>query len=94
MTRTAIGEAVGAISCKSASRLDPSRAVNTLTPVIFPPGRARLLTRPTFIGSSPVVKTIGTVVVAAFAARAEMVPPVAANTVTPRPISSVINAGN
>ena len=47
-----------------------------------------------FIGSSPVVNTIGTVVVAAFAARAEMVPPVAANTLTPRPTSSVINAGN
>jgi hypothetical protein len=53
-----------------------------------------LATRPTLTGSSPVVNTIGTVVVAALAARPEMVPPVAANTLTPRPMSSAMIAGN
>src|SRR5262249_46890428 len=56
---------------------------NTLTPVALPPGRLRLATRPTLTGSSPVVKTIGTVVVAALAARAEMVPPVAPTRLRP-----------
>jgi hypothetical protein len=34
----------------------------------MPPGRLRLATTPSFTGSSPVVKTIGIVVVAAFVA--------------------------
>src|SRR5262249_10301341 len=39
-------------------------------PVTLPPGRFRLATKPSLIGSSPIVKTIGMVVVAAFAASA------------------------
>src|SRR5215467_7475477 len=94
ITRIAIGEALGTISCSRASLLEPSRAAYTLTPVALPPGRLRLATSPALTGSSPVVKTIGTVVVAALAARAEMVPPVAAKIVTPRSTSSAISAGS
>ena len=36
----------------------------------LPPGRLRLATRPSWTGSPPVSKTIGMVVVAAFAASA------------------------
>jgi hypothetical protein len=42
--------------------------------VMLPPGRLRLETRPRLTGSPPVVNTIGIVVVAAFAARAEATP--------------------
>ena len=41
-----------------------------MTPVMLPPGRVRLATRPSLTGSSPTAKTIGIVVVAALAARA------------------------
>ena len=39
-------------------------------PVTLPPGRLRLVTRPTSTGSNPLVNTIGTVVVAALASSA------------------------
>src|SRR5262249_61515888 len=42
--------------------------VTKLIPVPWPPGRGRLATRPSRTGSSAIVKTIGIVVVAAFAA--------------------------
>jgi hypothetical protein len=35
-------------------------------PVMFPPGRLRLATRPSWIGSAPRLKTIGMLEVAAF----------------------------
>src|SRR5262245_56401529 len=41
-----------------------------LTPVMLPPGRFRLATRPSWTGSKPMLKTIGIVVVAALAASA------------------------
>ena len=41
-----------------------------VTPVTLPPGRLRLATRPSLTGSATVSKTIGMVVVAAFAASA------------------------
>ena len=44
--------------------------VQWVTPVMLPPGRLRLGTRPSWTGSPPVSKTIGMVVVAAFAASA------------------------
>ena len=55
-----------------------------LMPVRLPPGRARLATRPSLTGSSPTMKTMGIVVVAALAANAAAVPPVAAITATCR----------
>jgi hypothetical protein len=48
------------------------------------PGRATLSTRPSLTGSSPTTKTMGSVVVAALAANAEVGPPVAAITATCR----------
>ena len=41
-----------------------------VTPVTLPPGRSRLATRPSRTGSAAISKTIGMVVVAAFAASA------------------------
>src|SRR5262245_17477061 len=65
-----------------------------VTPVTLPPGRLRLATRPIFTGSLPAVKTIGMVVVAALAASAEAVPPVAAITATLRRTSSAASTGS
>jgi hypothetical protein len=45
-------------------------------------GRLKLVTTPNLIGSDPATKTIGIVDVAAFAANAEGIPPVAAITAT------------
>src|SRR5262245_42212348 len=66
--------AVEASSCSSSSRFDPSSTPNTVTPVRLPPGRLRLVTSPTSTGSNPIMKTIGIVVVVAFAAGAEGLP--------------------
>src|SRR6516164_6016202 len=56
------------------------------------PGRARLATKPSLTGSSPTPKTIGTVVVAALAAWAARLPPVAI-TATRRRTRSFITDG-
>ena len=53
-----------------------------IAPVAFPPGRARLATRPDFTGSPPPVNTIGMVEVAALATTAGCTPPVATMTAT------------
>jgi hypothetical protein len=58
--------------------LGPTSAFKLVTPVKLPPGRLRLATSPTSTGSTATPKTMGIVVVAAFAARAEGVPPAAA----------------
>jgi len=55
-------------------RFDPSSTPNTVTPVRLPPGRLRLVTSLTSTGSNPIMKTIGIVVVVAFAAGAEGLP--------------------
>src|SRR5437763_3412324 len=47
-------------------------------PVILPPGRLSLDTKPTLTGSSPIAKTIGVVIVAALAACAAASPTSAA----------------
>ena len=62
-----------------------------LTPVILPPGRLRLATSPALTGSSPLLKTIGMVVVAALATSAAGV--FATMTETPRSSSSAASAG-
>jgi hypothetical protein len=49
-----------------------SALLSVLTPVTFPPGRLKLATRPSLMGSPPVKKTIGIVAVAALAARAAL----------------------
>src|SRR5262249_46933882 len=62
--------AVGTNSCSNCSRFGASCWFVWVTPVTLPPGRLRLGTRPSCTGSPPNSKTIGTVVVAALAARA------------------------
>src|SRR5450631_1703918 len=49
-----------------------------VTPVMFPPGWLRLATRPSATGSAPIKKTMGIVEVAALAARAGRLLPMAA----------------
>ena len=63
----------GSNSRATWSCLASSVPLNTLIPVTLPPGRLNPSTSPNLIGSPPVVNTIGTVVVAAFAASAEEV---------------------
>jgi hypothetical protein len=63
-----------------------------VNPVMFPPGRARLSTRPAATGSAPLKKTIGTVLVAFLAARASVVESVI-RTSTLRRTSSSARAG-
>ena len=77
----------------SPSLLRPSATSKLLTPVMLPPGRFKLATRPNLIGSSAVVNTMGIIAVAALAACAAGVL-VAAMTVTLRWIRSAASAGN
>src|SRR5262249_51251393 len=83
---------------RQLDHLDTSRfAINSspkkLTPVRFPPGRARLATTPSPTGSWAAIKAIGIVVVAALAAGAAVVA-LAAITVTCRRTSSAANSGS
>jgi hypothetical protein len=68
-------------------------ALTNDTPVMLPPGRARLATIPTFTGSSLVKNTIGIVFVALLAASAPTVLK-AAITAAGRPTSSAASAGS
>src|SRR5262245_16091084 len=67
--------APGRNSRKNPSCFAPSSTEMKLTPVTLPPGRLRFATRPSLTGSPPTTKTMGTVVVAALAARAAGVLP-------------------
>jgi hypothetical protein len=67
-TSRAITPAWGTSSDSRSSRLGFSSGAMMLTPVRFPPGRARLATSPAATGSPPPKKTIGIVDVAPFAA--------------------------
>src|SRR5262249_51095639 len=58
-----------------------------------PPGRARLATKPNLTGSSPTLKTIGMVVVAALATWAARLPSGVAITATRRRTRSAMSAG-
>ena len=69
----AIDFALGTNWRRSATRFAPSVPVMKATPVIFAPGRLMLATSPSLTGSLPVVKTIGIVAPAVFAASAERV---------------------
>src|SRR5262252_3873718 len=68
-TSSAITAAWGTSSESSSSRLGDSSVLRLLKPVRLPPGRARLATRRSPTGSLTLVKTIGIVEVALFAAR-------------------------
>src|SRR6478672_6632829 len=69
LIRTATLEAAGAISFRIDNLLPASSAAILVTPVILPPGRERLLIKATPTGSATLTITIGTVEVAAFAAK-------------------------
>ena len=94
LTSTAMRAAAGTSSRSSSSRFAANSALRKLIPVTLPPGRARLATRPSLTGSSPTVKTIGIVVVAALAASAAACRPVAAITATWRRTNSAASAGS
>jgi len=76
-----------------SSRLVTKAVPKKLTPVMLPPGRLRLGTNPGAIGSPPIANTIGMLVVAAFAASAAGVPPIAAITATFRRTRSADSIG-
>ena len=86
--------ACGISSRSNSSRFATTSSIKSITPVILPPGRFRLATRPSWTGSDPTTKTTGIVEDAAFAARAEGGPPVAAITETGRLTNSATSAGN
>ena len=92
LASTPINVALGASWRSSASRLVPSVSEKNTTPVMLPPGRLRLVTRPSLTGSPPLANTIGTVVVTVLATRAEIA--FATITATWLLIKSEINAGS
>ena len=61
-------------SFNSSNRLPLRSGEMELSPVTFPPGRARLATSPLPTGSLLLVMTMGIVVVARFTARVPTVP--------------------
>ena len=62
--------------------------------MMLPTGRARLLTRSSRTGSPPLMKIMGIVPVALFAASADGLPTAAIIRLTPEPASSAANPGN
>jgi hypothetical protein len=81
------------ISCNSSSRFGETSRLVWVMPVMLLPGSFKLATRPSWIVSAPVSKTIGMVLVAALAASAAGVE-VAAITVTCRCTSSFASVGS
>jgi len=69
-TSRAMTPACGTSSESSSRRFGVSSSASKLTPVRLPPGLARLATRPSSTASAPILKTIGIVEVALFAANA------------------------
>src|SRR5262245_41434038 len=68
LTSSATMVAVGTNSCSSSSRFAATSTFKVTTPVRLPPGRLRLVTRPSWTGSAAAKNTIGIVVVAVRAA--------------------------
>jgi hypothetical protein len=93
LTSSAMVAAAGTRSTSSSNRFASKGPVSKVTPVMLPSGRLRLATRPAFTGSAPTSNTIGIVEVAAFAARAETVPPAAKMTSTFRRTRSAASSG-
>src|SRR5262249_5724583 len=89
LTRTATDVAEGTSSCSRPSRFAPRSAPSSVKPVMFPPGRLKLATKPICTGSAAFEKTIGIVAVADFAANAEAGLPTAAMSDTRRRTRSV-----
>jgi hypothetical protein len=79
---------------RALQQLGISSTDKKLTPVKFPPGRARLATAPYSTGSTPLPNTIGVVEVASFIASASAIPPIVAIRSTLRPTRSAASAGS
>ena len=75
LTRAANSAALGTSSRNISSRFAISRLLKKVTPVMVPPGRFKLATRPSSTGSVPSVNTIGMVVPVFLASIAALVPP-------------------
>ena len=90
--RTAMRVAAGSALFSNSSRLAASSTAKSVSPVTFPPGRARLFTRPISTGSPPPTKTMGIVFVAFAAARAAL-GPTAKMISTPERTSSAASIG-
>ena len=84
----------GTNSDTSSRRLGSRSAGEKAKPVRLPPGRGRLATKPNSTGSPTLVKTIGIVEVARFAATAGAVPATATITSTFWVTRSAANAGS
>src|SRR5215831_1924253 len=82
----------GINSRKSSSRLPATSAAWFDDPVTFPPGRARLATKPVPTGSPADANTIGITDVACFAARTDAVPQVTITSTFSRTNSAAISA--
>src|SRR5215468_4588244 len=80
-TSRAIRAALGISSRTRSSRFADSASVNKLTPVALRPGRLKLTTMPSCIGS-PAIKTVGISLVALLAASSEGDAPVVTITAT------------
>src|SRR5215208_1709364 len=91
LTSSATRFAPGTISRMMSRRLLPRALVMRLIPVALPWGLLKLATSPARIGSSAIMKTIGIVPAAAFAAAADGSPPVT-RTDTGSRASSATNA--
>src|SRR5262249_734445 len=77
LTSTAIRVAPGTSWRRSSNRFAANSVAKKLIPVRLPPGRARLVTRPSLTGSSDTTKTTGMIVVAALAANVDGIVPAA-----------------
>ncbi len=85
---TATWDIEGSAVLRSSSRLVTRSKLKSDNPVTFPPGRARLATRPVPTGSPAFPMTTGMVLVALFAARAAGVPSVTSTSVLRRTSSA------
>ncbi len=90
--KTATRESLGTISFRSSSRFPLSSGARVDNPVIFPPGRARLATKPVPTGSLSCTMTMGIVEVASLAERV-VVRPAETMMSTLRRTSSAASAG-
>jgi hypothetical protein len=84
----------GTNSDRSSNRFDIRSLEIMLKPVMLPPGRAKLGTKPLSTGSLPVIKTTGIAEFAIITARIETSPLTAAITSTLQRIRSAANTGS
>src|SRR5262249_40706707 len=94
LARMAIVLAVGSNCKRRLSRLGAASVYDAVTPVILPPGRLRLATKPSLTGSPAMPKRIGMLEVAFLAAGSDRLPANATITETPlltRPAASADN---